>query len=579
MKPDETKYTPFEEVAMLGRQLSKLNKVIEDTKADFKIYHEKYEKLLEEFHSLSGTLSSAEESTRKLAVIVEDSNDAILLIGYDGRILQWNHGAEKIYGYSAKEMIGRNFFDIIPEDTKEESEAGFQRLMRGEVVPYAETKRVTKDGRILDVWLTNTVLRDNAGIPNAVSTTERDITERKRAEKRSSRLAAIVEYTDDAVLAMTLEGIITEWNNGAERLYGYMEKEMIGKSVSILMPSQLPHELQYILDKIMKGGHVDHFETARLRKDGSTVDVSLTASPIADVTGRLSGISWIARDITRLIQAENSLKKAYEEVDYLVQERTKELSRAISDLKHEVAERELAESLLADTKNRAELYLDLMGHDINNLNQIAIGYLEMAIDTIRQGGRIDESNLMLLEKPMETLQTTSRLISNVKKIKAAREGRYKSLKVNVGEMLEKVKGQYSGIPSRDITINYVQETNCYVIANELLMDVFLNIVGNAIKHSTGPLTVDIRLSNTEKEKNYCMVTIEDNGPGMTDQMKKNILDPACLSRTKAAGKGLGLCLTRMLIDDFHGKIWAEDRIPGDYTKGVKFVILLPTVEK
>ena len=138
-------------------------------------------------------------------------------------------------------------------------------------------------------------------------------------ERDVNRLAAICEFSEDAILGMTLEGIINEWNLGASELYGYSSDEAIGRSVSFILPSSHLGELDHILDKIRKGGRIKHFDTVRIRKDGSLMDVSLTASPIKDHAGQLTGVSWIARDITSRKAMEMALRESEEKFRVLME--------------------------------------------------------------------------------------------------------------------------------------------------------------------------------------------------------------------------------------------------------------------
>jgi PAS domain S-box-containing protein len=135
-----------------------------------------------------------------------------------------------------------------------------------------------------------------------------DITDRKRAEIDAQRLASIVEFSDDAIVSKDLNGIIVSWNSGAERLFGYTAEEVIGQSVTILIPPDRLDEEPAILARILRGEHVDHYETIRRRKDGSSVEISLTVSPIKDASGRVVGASKIARDISERRQAQEQQK-------------------------------------------------------------------------------------------------------------------------------------------------------------------------------------------------------------------------------------------------------------------------------
>lgn len=129
----------------------------------------------------------------RLAAVVADSNDAITVQNFDGTILEWNRGAERMYGYTQEEALDGNIFIIIPEDKRKEYRRVIDKLANGQTVKPRETKRVTKDSRILDVWLTETVLKDDNGKPYAIATTERDITEQKRREQKQKNLIKQLE--------------------------------------------------------------------------------------------------------------------------------------------------------------------------------------------------------------------------------------------------------------------------------------------------------------------------------------------------------------------------------------------------
>src|SRR6478752_5080730 len=135
-----------------------------------------------------------------------------------------------------------------------------------------------------------------------------DITERKRAEVVGQRLAAIVDSSEDAIVSKDLNGTIESWNGGAERLFGYQASEVIGKSILIIIPPDRHDEELGILECIRRGEHVKSYETVRMRKDGSLLDISLTVSPLKDAAGRIIGASKIARDITERKRAEEALR-------------------------------------------------------------------------------------------------------------------------------------------------------------------------------------------------------------------------------------------------------------------------------
>src|SRR5215510_11611973 len=132
-----------------------------------------------------------------------------------------------------------------------------------------------------------------------------DISERTLGETFAERLAAIVESSDDAIISKDLNGIIASWNKGAERIFGYVAEEVIGKPILILIPQDRQNEETFILERIRRGERVDHYDTVRIRKDGNLVDISLTVSPVMDASGKIVGASKIARDITERKRAQD----------------------------------------------------------------------------------------------------------------------------------------------------------------------------------------------------------------------------------------------------------------------------------
>jgi signal transduction histidine kinase len=239
-----------------------------------------------------------------------------------------------------------------------------------------------------------------------------------------------------------------------------------------------------------------------------------------------------------------------------------------------------AKDALMQSKSQAELYVDLMGHDINNMNQIALGFLELALEKLEVSGTLDEKDRYLLEKPIDTLKNSALLIKNVKKLQSARAGGLKSRMIDVCAILASVVDEYSDIPGREIAINVSPCEDCFVMANDLLRDVFANIVGNSIKHSPPdrPLTIDIRTITVRAQgQDFCTVMIEDDGPGISDTTKAEIFARFDKAYRKTSISGLGLGLVKTLVDDYGGKVWAEDRVKDDFSKGIRFVVMLPVV--
>jgi PAS domain S-box-containing protein len=239
----------------------------------------------------------AELQTR-LAAIVDSSDDAIVSKDLNGVIRTWNRGAEKMFGYRADEVVGQHISLLAPPDRLGDIQLILERIAKGEQVDHFETKRRTKDGRILTVSLSVSPVRDHWGRIVGASKIARDITEQNRLGEAQARLAAIVDSADDAIISKDLNGLVQSWNRAAEALFGYSADEMIGRHISVLAPPERVDEIPRILERIARGERVHHHETQRRTKDGRTLTVALTVSPIRDRFGVVVGASKIARDIT-----------------------------------------------------------------------------------------------------------------------------------------------------------------------------------------------------------------------------------------------------------------------------------------
>jgi PAS domain S-box-containing protein len=248
----------------------------------------------------------------RLAALVESSDDAIISKDLNGIIKSWNATAERIFGYSAEEAVGQPITLIIPVELREEEAQILKRLRNGERIEHYETVRVTKTGKQIELSLTISPIRDSHGNIIGASKIARDITDRSLAIQAQARLAAIVESSHDAIISKDLNGIIDSWNAAAERIFGYSAEEAIGQSITLLIPPELMEEEAEIIRRIRSGELIEHFETARVAKNGKRLNVSLTVSPIKDSRGRVIGASKIARDISESQRTERDLREKQE---------------------------------------------------------------------------------------------------------------------------------------------------------------------------------------------------------------------------------------------------------------------------
>ena len=231
---------------------------------------------------------------------------------------------------------------------------------------------------------------------------------------------------------------------------------------------------------------------------------------------------------------------------------------------------------LNNSKVEAELYVDLMSHDINNINQAGMGNLEL----LKNEAILNEYEQERVSNALAAFENSSELIDNVKKLKKAKDHKLNIEKIDLGPVLDEVRNSFLATPDRDVTINYEPRSGCYVHADRMIYDVFSNIVGNLIKHSEGAVEITINLNsaviNNEK---YYRVSIEDNGPGIEPDLKTRIFNRIYFEGGIMRGKGIGLYLVKVLVECYHGGIVVEDRVPGDYTKGARFIVILPAAYK
>ena len=272
---------------------------------------------------LANIFVDAEQNYRQL---VETANDAIVTFDEDSGILLCNAAAERMFGYTRDEMIGSSFADLAPyERFVPVIRPGDEDLRTRDRTAYtSESREITcrqKDGTLLPVKLSLSRRWQNGRL---ISTgILHDLTGRRIAEDGRCRLAAIVAYSDDAIIGKDLDGIITSWNTGAERIYGYSAEEIIGKPVSLLLPPDQPDDTSLILERIRNNEPVVHYEAQRRRNDGRLIDVTVIASPIRDSQEGLIGISTISHDIT--------LHKEVEAVSHASETRYRRLFEAAQD--------------------------------------------------------------------------------------------------------------------------------------------------------------------------------------------------------------------------------------------------------
>lgn len=264
------------------------------------------------------------ESEERLNVTLHSIGDGVIVTDAEGRVTLINTVAESLTGWKEEEAVGMplaDVFHIVNEKTRQPVENPIKRVIEeGVVADLANhTVLLARDGTQKAIADSAAPIRDKEGAVIGVVLVFRNVTAERETEKVRRRLAAIVASSDDAIYGTTVDGVITSWNQGAERIYGYTASEAFGSHVSLFAPPERREESMDAIRQISRSGHRDHFETVRVRKDGARILLSITISPIMDDNGTVAGFSAISRDITSQKKAEHALDKNREWLEHVVE--------------------------------------------------------------------------------------------------------------------------------------------------------------------------------------------------------------------------------------------------------------------
>jgi PAS domain S-box-containing protein len=251
---------------------------------------------------------SAEQEHALLAAIVDSSDDAIAAVSPEGIILNWNRGAQKIFGYSAAEIVGKPSCILFPRDRQPALAQIMAEVLKGNSVSGHHGFSLRKGGKRFRASTTACPIRDASGTVTAVSVVLRDISDQEEAAKARALLASIVDSSGEAILGVSLDGTVVSWNRGAAELFGYSSEEIIGTNVLRLSPPDVREHTRHNIERIRVGEDIATFESVRVRKDGRLIPVSISISPIRDASGHTLGTSAIIRDIGQRLAAERKLR-------------------------------------------------------------------------------------------------------------------------------------------------------------------------------------------------------------------------------------------------------------------------------
>jgi PAS domain S-box-containing protein len=481
------------------------------------------------------------EREAQTRAIIDTASDAFVAIDRFGMVIDWNASAQRTFGWMRKEVLGRRLSEtIIPPQHRRAHDQGLDHYLATGEGPVLnkpiEISAMHRDGHEFPVELVIWPL--TAGQATTFNAFIRDISQRRRAEAMQARLAAIVASSDDAIVSKTLDGVITSWNPGAERIFGFTADDAVGQPMAMLFPSELAGEEADILARIARGESVEHLETVRVRKDGRRIDVAVTISPIEEA-GIVVGASTIARDITERRRADQRIHELNEEM----QQANRELEAFSYTISHDLRAplRHIdgyARMLQEDAGDRldgdARRYLDEIG--------VAARHMGTLIDDLLAFSRLGRKTVERMEVDMDAL-----LERVVQEAGAAGDGR-----VNV-EPLPPVQAD-----------------------PVLLRQVWVNLVSNALKYSA-PRGNDARIEITgERDGAVLRYRIRDNGVGFDMRYADKLFGvfQRLHAQEEFEGTGVGLAIVQRIVSRHGGSIGAESELG----KGATFSIDLPDVD-
>jgi two-component system sensor kinase FixL len=469
----------------------------------------------------SNSFDPGNEPDRILAAIVESSDDAIFAKTLSGTILSWNRGAQRMYGYTPDEVLGRSIDMLVPADRRVELAGILERVGGGEHVEHFETVRKTKDGRLVDVSLTISPIRDAAGSIIGASAIGRDVTARKRdlvdLGDSEARLRSIVESAVDGIIVIDARGRVERFNAAAERLFGYAASEVIGRNVNVLMPVPYATEHDGYLARYLSTGEKRIIglgrEVTGRRKDGTTFPVHLSVGEM--LLGGERKFTGILHDLTARMKVEEQLREQAALV------RLGEMAAVIA---HEVknplaavrgAIQVIGKRLPADGRE-AGVVVEIIAR-IDGLNQLV-------------------KDLLLFARPPQP----------------------RPVAIGVRSVLDSTAallGEDSAY--RDLRIEVSGDAPDVMADPELLKIIFSNLLINSAQAMRGKGIVAVAVGSAG---NGCRITVTDLGPGIPLEIRDKLFSP--FVTTKSRGTGLGLSTVKRLVEAHHGRVAVESPSDG-----------------
>jgi len=463
-----------------------------------------------------------------------DEHAIVAITDAQGKITYANDKFCSISKYSRAELLGQDHRLINSGYHPREFIRDLWTTIAHGKVWHGEIKNRAKDGATYWVDTTIVPFLNEAGTPRQYIAIRTDITEQKRAHEAQARLAAIVNSSDDAIIGKTLDGHITDWNAGAEALFGYPATEAVGKPMTLIFPPERLQEEAEILARIGRGESVNHYETVRVRKDGRRVDVSVTVSPIRNEAGKIVGASKVARDITERKRAEEQIKALNVQLEARVVQRTAELEAANKEL---------------------EAFSYSVSHDLRAPLRAVNGFAGIVLEDF--GPQLPAEAKHYLERIRNGGKRMGELIDDL--LAFARLSRQPLIRqpVDVAQLVREVLAEVTPAGSSRLIETRLGELPTCQGDRVLLKQVWVNLLSNAVKYTRDrtPAILEIGGEGGPGETVYF---VRDNGVGFDMQYANKLF--GVFQRLHRAedfeGTGVGLAIVQRVIHRHGGRVWA-----------------------
>lgn len=497
-----------------------------------------------------GLRRSAQLTNTRLAAIVSSSDDAIIGKTIDGIVTDWNAAAQDIFGYDADEMIGQSISRLLPPGMEDEERKILARIRAGEKVDHFETRRLHKNGSIIDVSVTVSPVWDDEGILIGASKVARDITAARRAQtalrEREAHLQSVLDTVPDAMVVIDTRGVMQSFSATAEKLFGYSASEAVGKNVSILMPQPYRGHHDSYLARYMATGEKRIIGVGRLvvgqRKDGSTFPMELAVGEMR--SGERRFFTGFVRDLTERQQTQQRLQDLQSELIFM--SRFTALGEMASTLAHE-----LNQPLTAATS-----YL-------NGARRLLDGGNPSDFATAR--GAIDSA----AEQALRAGQIIKRLREFVARGESDRQPEDLRKLIEEASALALVGVKETGVI---VSFDYDMTVGSVMADRIQIQQVILNLMRNALEALQEVDRRELKLSTRHVDPETVEIAVKDTGPGIAPEIAEKLFQP--FMTTKAQGMGVGLSISRTIVEAHGGRLWAEPNPEG----GTVFYLTLKSAE-